>query len=203
MANVAVDLANFKKMTVPQLREYIRNRGYSTAGNKETLVALAYGLYVTKTPVIPSDAEVIAAKDADYKHRLRAGDETLPDPLAELNDNWLDEHTGMRQWPPTMYWDMCRFLGFTASNDMTNRLIYDYKDGKGYSYFTSGMCLLFVSLFNCNIVPAVETNHVHINNTSHILKISCTVDHKCISCCNITAVYTPTSAKMSTVMFIY
>ena len=42
------DLQSFKKMTVPVLKEYIRKRGYGTTGNKETLVAVAYGLHITK-----------------------------------------------------------------------------------------------------------------------------------------------------------
>ena len=59
---------------------------------------------------MPFEADTAAAKAANYKERLRAGSEALPDPLLELQDNWISEHTGMRQWPPTMYWDMCQFF---------------------------------------------------------------------------------------------
>ena len=62
----------------------------------------------------------------------------LPDPLTELDDDWMSETDGMRMWPPTMYWDICNFLGFSATGDLTKRLMSDYKDGKAYSYYASG-----------------------------------------------------------------
>jgi uncharacterized alpha/beta hydrolase family protein len=45
-----------------------------------------------------------------------------------------------------MYWDICNFLGHSSTGDLTKRLMSDYKDGKAYSYFTSGIVL--ISNFN-------------------------------------------------------
>lgn len=133
------DLQYFKRWPVAQLKEYISNRGYATSGNKETLVALAYGLHVSNAPLIASPEQVKAAKAADYGALLLLNDVLLPDPLTELKDEWLDEHHGMQHWPPKyMYWDICQFLGFGSTSEYSSRLMSDYKEGKAYSYFTSG-----------------------------------------------------------------
>ena len=128
----------FKKWTVKSLREFIRVRGYSTTGNKETLVALAFGLYSVNAPIQPTAIESAESKASDYLSRLTVDGTKLPDPLTELRDGWIGESVGMKKWPPTMYWDVCNFLGYATTGDLTKRLMSDYKDGKAYSYYTSG-----------------------------------------------------------------
>jgi len=61
----------------------------------------------------------------------------LPDPLTAIKDGWIGEGVGMKNWLPTMYWDICNFLGYAIMGDLTNRLINDYKDGTAFSYYTS------------------------------------------------------------------
>ena len=63
-------------------------------------------------------------------------DEQLPDPLQLTG--WIGEKEGMKMWPPTMYFDICNFLGKTAE-DMGQRLLQDYKEGKAYAYFQAGI----------------------------------------------------------------
>jgi len=41
-----------------------QKRDYGTTGNNETLLAIASGLHITKTPVLPSDAEASGAKSS-------------------------------------------------------------------------------------------------------------------------------------------
>ena len=52
-----------------------------------------------------------------------------------------------------MYWDICQFFGFSTASQLTERLMKDYKEGKGYSYYTSGM-ILFKDLCNKDALVA-------------------------------------------------
>jgi hypothetical protein len=52
----------------------------------------------------------------------------------------LDEHDGMRFWPPIFLTDITQFLLAHGDVALTNDMLKDYKVGKVYEYFLSG-CL--------------------------------------------------------------
>jgi hypothetical protein len=58
-----------------------------------------------------------------------------------MSEGWVSESAGMQRWPPTMYHDICDYLFAKVGDqrrDLKQRLMTDYKEGKAYSYFTSG-----------------------------------------------------------------
>lgn len=134
------NLEDFKMWSVQSLKAYIKARGYSSVGNKETLSALAFGLHTVNAPVKKTELELTHDKSLTYKSLLVVGDVSLPDPLL-LEHDWINENDGMKYWPGSMYWDICKFFGFHQTTHLTDRLMKDYKEGKGYSYFTSGKTL--------------------------------------------------------------
>ncbi|VDI71107.1 Hypothetical predicted protein [Mytilus galloprovincialis] len=128
----------FKRWTVPVLQQYLRIRGLRTSGKKEELVALVYSADLMKIKPVLTPAEERKLKADQYCDKLKAPKGIVPDPLIDLTSGWVTESKGVSMWPPTMYYDIATFLQKKEDKSLSDRLMKDYKEGKAYSYFTSG-----------------------------------------------------------------
>ena len=74
-------------------------------------------------------------------HRITRGATTgISDPL-QMFSGRLDEHDGMRFWPPIVLTDITQFLLANAGHGdvaLTNDMLEDYKVDKVYEYVLSG-----------------------------------------------------------------
>ncbi|XP_019621912.1 PREDICTED: uncharacterized protein LOC109468107 [Branchiostoma belcheri] len=127
----------FKTWRVPALQEFLRARGWKTSGNKEVLVARAFSAWENDIPLQPSAAELATTARREYA-QLVAG---LPDPLKFDDEAWTPEREGMEGWPNVMYHDICDYLMKDhpgKDQDLNNRLLNAYKEGKAFTYYSSG-----------------------------------------------------------------
>ena len=122
-------------MKVPELKAFLRERGWRSTGTKEELVALAYAAEQQGVPVIPTAKEERISKECQYRSLLTVNGEILPDPF-ELS-GWLKEEDSLDKWPPTMLIDITEFLLKSKDGGMAKRLLGDYKEGKAFSYVES------------------------------------------------------------------
>jgi hypothetical protein len=110
-----------KLWKVPQLKNYLRDRGLKTTWRREELLALAFGAEQLGIPPKPSALEEKKAKAAQYQDRLTVNGEKLPDPF--MLKGWLDEENALDKWPPTMQFDIADYLLHLKDQSLTKRLI--------------------------------------------------------------------------------
>lgn len=139
----SVEIDTFKRWSVPVLQKFLRQRNLKTTGRKEELVALAYSASIMNLPEVKSKEQEQKEKALTYADFLWTENEgALPDPMFDLKDGWLVESEGCSKWPPTMYHDICEYLDDEKlgleRKELRRRLMTDYKEGKAYSYFSSG-----------------------------------------------------------------
>ena len=133
-------MANFNEFRLwrkAKIQEYLRDRGLPTTGNKDELVAMAFGASYFSVPLKASAKEETRQKAEQYRKRLTVEGVVLPDPLSDLNNDWVGEGKGMSLWPPCMYCDLAEYLVDNSERDLRTRLLTDYKEGKAFSYFDS------------------------------------------------------------------
>lgn len=131
------NLDDFKRFKVPELNAFLKERGLKSAGRtKDELVALAFAAEDMEVPIKQTAKQDRLDKAADYFKRLTTPDGKVPDPL-EIKDGWIGENEGVHKWPPIMSVDITAYLLPQPNQDIGKRLLNDYKEGKGYSYFES------------------------------------------------------------------
>lgn len=173
-------LDDFMRWKVPLLKDFLRERGLKTTGTKNELAALAYGakeLGIPKKPGVSAQQEI---KKKEYASLLIIGNDKIPDPLT-LKDGWLTEQTGISKWPPIFQVHIAEFIliGEQGKTDISKRLLSDYKEGKAYSYFTSGWLkeVLYHDLAHSSkycLLKSETTPSQSINNPSHNIWICVT-----------------------------
>ena len=67
-------------------------------------------------------------------YKITRGATGISDPLQMISGR-LDEHDGMRFWPPIVLTDITQFLLAHGDVALTNDMLKDYKVGKVYEYF--------------------------------------------------------------------
>lgn len=133
-------IEDLERWKVPALKQYLQQRGISTAGTKKMLVARAFAAWEWNMPIKLSPCEYSAQKIYDVSQALlmSTGCE-LPNP-SSLSD-WVAEDESIQNWPPTMIQDIGIFLErLDPSRDkdsFSKRLLSEYKDQKAFSYFSS------------------------------------------------------------------
>ena len=128
----------FAMWTVAALQEFVVRRGYSKQGSKADLVARAFVSWERKDPILQREVDLAEACNRQYQDRLRVGDTVLPDPDKIPEIEWKGEKGGLKLWPPIMLWDISQFLlADQARKDIGSRILNEYKEGKGYRYYTS------------------------------------------------------------------
>ena len=74
---------------------------------------------------------------SEYKQKLTVNQESVPD-LFSRTSGLTGEKIGMSSWPSVYITDISDYLKCTTTNDIMNRLLNEYKEGKAYRYFDSG-----------------------------------------------------------------
>ncbi|XP_076076008.1 uncharacterized protein LOC143046832 [Mytilus galloprovincialis] len=166
MSENDTSIDTFKRWTVPVLQQYLRKRGLRTSGKKEELVALVYSADLMKIKPVLTPAEERKLKADQYCDKLKAPKGIVPDPLIDLTSGWVTESKGVSMWPPTMYYDIATFLQKKEDKSLSDRLMKDYKEGKAYSYFTSGW------------LKEVHYHHIDSNSPYCFLKAECTASQR-------------------------
>ena len=74
-----------------------------------------------------------------YTNKLLVEGVSLPDPFSLESKSWSSETKGgMLHWPSLYYLDISKFLDhINTPKDLLHRLDCEYKEGKGYRYFSS------------------------------------------------------------------
>lgn len=129
-------LEDFKRWKVTELKNFLKKRGIKSSGRKDELCALAFAARWENKTLVPTKADIYVSCAVDYTSLLQCGAVTIPDPLHDLTDGWKGEQVGLALWPPTMHIDIAQYLlSKFQGQDLTKRLLGDYKEGKAYSYF--------------------------------------------------------------------
>ena len=122
---------------VPQLKEYLRDRGWKVTGTKAELTARVFTAIEQNVQKMPSAQEERDKKCHQYKELLKVGSDsfTLPDPFSLIG--WKKEDEALDKWPPIMALDIAEYLLQVDDVVLRKRLLSDYKEGKAYSYVDS------------------------------------------------------------------
>ncbi|XP_071506667.1 uncharacterized protein [Diadema antillarum] len=147
-------LEEIKFWKVDALKDFLRIRGLKTTGLKAELQALVYSAVRFGYSVKPSEVEEERSRSKQYAELLFINGKQIPDPLADLKDDWLPEKEGVKFWPPVSYFEIAEWLlseapcpseaskmerksRGTRPKTLQERLLSDYKEGKAFSYFNS------------------------------------------------------------------
>lgn len=147
------------KMTVEELKTYLRLRGLKLTGKKAELIARVFVAAETNVQPIKTAAEIESELMHEYQAKLLHGEILLPDPN-HLSTGWLNEELGISFWPCITYPDIFNYLTFHPS-ELSSSDLNDYKNSKAYSYFSNGWL--------------GEINYHSISDSSHFcfLKTDC------------------------------
>ena len=100
------------------------------------MLVFAAKLHPQLAPLATSPAEAAGKKATAYEDLLVMPTGKLPDPKSL--DNWVREEQGVKQWPPTMAFDIGQYLSNIDNVELRTWLEAEYKDQQAYSYFASG-----------------------------------------------------------------
>ena len=112
------------------------------SGKKEELVARAFVAIENNVEVVQTAEEVEAALGKQYSRKLNIfvlddlGNHVILDPL-KLDEGWICEKEGVKDWPSILYPDIFHFLAFHPS-ELSSKDLSDYKTSKGYNYYEEG-----------------------------------------------------------------
>ena len=110
-----------------------------------------------------------------YKGKLETNFGQVPDPMSFHNKSWTGESKGgLEKWPSLYYFDISKYLDhINTPGELVHRLDCEYKEGKGYRYYTSSfvkeifwhpiddesqLCFL-----KCKVTPSQNTSKTPYN----------------------------------------
>ncbi|XP_070562483.1 uncharacterized protein [Ptychodera flava] len=127
---------------VDALKSFLRKRNLKVSGRKVELVARVFAAAEQNIPVAKTASEIATEIDKSVQSLLSLpeSDSVVPDPM-KLNDGWIGETEGMKQWPPIFLSDITMFImADHPGNDINlqKRLLNEYKEGKAYRLYQGG-----------------------------------------------------------------
>ena len=128
------DFAYFMRWKVNALKDQLRKYGLKVEGRKQDLAARVFAAYEMKLQPVKTLDEIRAERASDLEKCLVVGETQLPNPDT-LKEGWLGEDRGLKLWPPIVLTDIRDYLGV---DKIDKRVLQDYKERKGFSYFDSG-----------------------------------------------------------------
>ena len=131
-----MDYDMVSKMSVDELKKYLRLRGLKVSGKKAELVARVFVAAETNVQPVKTAQEIEHELMSEYQAKLLHGDVLLTDPN-NLISGWLSEDDGITSWPCLTYPDIFNYLTFHPS-ELGSSDLNDYKNSKAYSYFNRG-----------------------------------------------------------------
>ena len=112
-----MDFDLLSKMKVEELKNFLRLHGLTVSGKKEELVARAFVAIENNVQVVQTAEEVEAILGKQYSRKVNIfvsddfGNHVIPDPL-KLDEGWICEKEGVKDWPSTLYPDIFHFQAF-------------------------------------------------------------------------------------------
>ena len=136
LGNLTID--HFKAYTEEALRVYLSMRKKPIDGDYDTLVSRAFVASEEKVAVDVEMEERHRQTLSQYQQKLVIDGITLPDPFQLDSKSWISESKGgMIHWPSLYYLDISKYLDhINTPQDLLHRLDCEYKEGKGYRYFS-------------------------------------------------------------------
>ena len=109
--NMDYDLIS--KMSLKELKNYLRIRGLKVNGRKNELVARVFAATEIALQPIRAAVEVEADLKTEYLAKMKTEDRNIPDPFKiPQNSSIMNEHDGMKFWPMLLYPDIFNCLMF-------------------------------------------------------------------------------------------
>ncbi|KAH3817459.1 hypothetical protein DPMN_118996 [Dreissena polymorpha] len=97
----------------------------------------AFCVWEEKLPVDDKAEQIELRLLQEYKKKLILSDgDVIPDPFT-LTTGWKGEKSGISMWPSIYITDISAYLNYSTPQDVINRLLNEYKEGKAYRYFES------------------------------------------------------------------
>ena len=131
-----MDYDLISKVSLEELKNYLRIRGLKVNGRKNELVVRAFAASENCIKPIKTAVEVEADLKTEYLAKLKIDDRNIPDPF-KIPRGWMKEDESMKFWPMLLYPDIFKYLMFFPS-ESGNKDLNDYKNSKAYSYHKSG-----------------------------------------------------------------
>ena len=143
LGNLTIE--HFQLYSDDALRVYLSMRKKSVDGDHDTLVSRAFVASEEKVPVDVEMEERHRQTLAQYQQKLSVNDIVSPDPFLLEAKSWTSESKGgMVNWPSLYYLDISKYLDhINTPQDLLHRLDCEYKEGKGYRYFSSPLWTRF------------------------------------------------------------
>ena len=145
-----MDYDLISKISLEELKNYLRIRGLKVSGRKNELVARVFAASENGVKPIKTPVEVEADLKTEYLAKLKIADGNIPDPF-KIPHGWMNEDEGMMFWPILLYPNNFNYLMLFPSEFGISDL-NDYKNSKANSYHKSGWLqpLLYHDLTSSN-----------------------------------------------------
>jgi hypothetical protein len=122
-----------------------------------------------KVPINLEAEEIHRCSLSEYKKKLIVNEQALPDPLSLKKKDWTSEvNRGMINWPAVYYSDIAQYLQLlNTPQDLLHRLDCEYKEGKGFRYFScefvkeifySDIAKTDYCVLKCKVTPSQRTS---------------------------------------------
>ena len=97
-----MDYDLISKMSLEELKNYLRIRGLKVNGRKNELVARVFAASENGVKPIKAAVEVEADLKTEYLAKLKIDDRNIPDPF-KIPHGWMNEDEGVKFWPMLLY----------------------------------------------------------------------------------------------------
>ena len=97
-----MDYDLISKMSLEELKNYLRIRGLKVNGRKNELVARVFAASENGVKPIKTAVEVEADLKTEYLAKLKIDDRNIPDPF-KIPHGWMNEDEGVKFWPMLLY----------------------------------------------------------------------------------------------------
>ena len=109
-----MDYDLISKMSLEELKNYLRIRGLKVNGRKNELVTRVFASENGVKP-IKTAVEVEADLRTEYLAKLKIDDRNIPDPF-KIPHGWMSKDEGMKFWPVLLYPGIFNYLMFFLQN---------------------------------------------------------------------------------------
>ena len=104
-----MDYDLISKVSLEELKNYLRIRGLKVNGRKNKLVARVFAASKNGVKPIKTAMEVEADLKTEYLIKLKTDDSNIPDPF-KIPHGWMNENEGIKFWPLLLYPDIFNYL---------------------------------------------------------------------------------------------
>ena len=88
-----------------------------------------FSTHILKLPIVLFASEALKQNVLEYKNLLVVEDTTIPD-LFTLHEGWIDEKSGIGQWPPLYITDILKYADVPDSNVSKEIFLYNLPNSK-------------------------------------------------------------------------